>query len=410
MAALVVAIHDRLPWWKAREHPKTAGQLSGKQLYKLGLEQPFWNGKVALDKIKYDANNPGTLVISGRFIGCNPLEISVFGCIRETPDGAEKSQSLSSFSRPRDNGQMETAFSFEFQNAPVTAETLYCRIYGIQKGFKKPIPYALADFSFPNPLRLRVQPWKAEPLPATRIIGPLTVELMGVNSGPPEAVQSTGYSKLSLRVFEKGVGTYQWRLIGIECSSVLGDSYYGFGSAIGTNDIKGTLWKCLAPWKIKVSLIRDADFRPGEIIEIRDIPIPAEGQAISFNQKWEVAGQELKFVQIAKGEPQVRGWKRPMVKSSVTMHFTLPDQGYWSLKLLSVADAEGKVLWEPVEEFVVREKSNSRNVGLVFGPEMGPLPAKISCKFGVVWEKREAEFTVNPTYEGKPFRPKVEIQ
>lgn len=173
------------------------------------------------------------------------------------------------------------------------ARTLRFRLYAGQKGTRG----AMSDFSLPNPLFRTYPSWKPEPLPATRVSGPLTVSLVRLEWGVSPSKRKTralpgekGWTRAVFRVRERGKPTGAWLVNQVVLSDATGnttptDFSYSLASVdqlerdwdlpLGDEEElwPDVLWPGEA-WSVRAELVPVRSFPRERVLVLRRIPLP----------------------------------------------------------------------------------------------------------------------------------------
>jgi len=332
--------------------------------------------------------------------------------IREEKEGGVNGVSWASWGKAsfwdkeKEYSDNEKSFMFEFVNPPLSARRIILRFY-LKDG-------EVADIAFNNSLRRIPRRWKTETLPATRTLDPLKVELLKVETEISSLNtydrSLPGNSRIEFRLTDMrdGQPTQKWRFLNCEFSpspstdfrrvvDVSMDSVKPSAETPGVfvGENRTTLWKSSGPWKLRMKFIRDNDFRPDEIFDVPDVVLPDDEQIIMDKREWQMGARTIRLVGIAGKKVDEKGWHG--WSGATHIRFENDDsQNSW-LRLLSIADEQGNVLWEPSHAEGLAYTSS-----VFFLPPYNKkdmqLPKKVTLKVGVVWDSRDAEFIVKPSH------------
>ena len=367
-------------------------------------EQSVVGGKIVMEEATVDAEW-GVLRLYFKTIGVERSKSGHRGVsIREEREGGVNG--LTDWSTwDKETGENEKSFLIGFWNPPLSARKITMRFHANDDEF--------ADVAFNNKLRCIPRRWKTETLPATRILDPLKVELLKVETeilprdARPGALPDNSRIEFRLTDARDDQPMVKWRFLHCDFSpspSVDFRRVSGLfiervkpseeASDIFVGENCTTLWNSSGPWKLRMKFVRDNDFQPDEIFEVSNVTLPDDEQIIMDEREWQAAGRKVRLVGVAGKKVDEAAWQR-WVGDAFRIQFKSDDSQNWWLRLIAVADEQGNVLWEPSPAeglswrgFFFLPPQNRRNM---------QLPKKVTLKVGVVWESRDAEFTVNPT-------------
>jgi hypothetical protein len=277
LAAAALWVADRPVPQPPRKISHTTGE---EETVPLNLVQPYPGGTVRLSKMWYHENHARLLRIFAHFKGEDPRErFLVENRVRDEKHGFDGSAvswfvGMGNLSPPG-----ETMIMLENAGFPAAAETLFMRLYFVDKETRKLA--STVDFEIKNPLRRPPEPWPAEPLPATRLSGPLKIELLKMETRLAENRHGgsfpEGHTRLVLRVLEHGAPVRHWHLTNSLFTAASGLRLDGTGGEWMTPQTEaqrageglievhpGTLWKGDGTWKAQLHFEREKPVVRGE--------------------------------------------------------------------------------------------------------------------------------------------------
>ncbi|HTE17605.1 MAG TPA: hypothetical protein VK689_04395 [Armatimonadota bacterium] len=183
----------------------------------------------------------------------------------------------------------------------------------------------LSDFVIPNPDPGPHPTWTAEPLPAARADGPLSVSLTSLQSGigwrdpdQPASPGDLGRARASFRIREHGEPTRDWEPVAVTLSDATGNRAENIDSRVRRKpeetslDFDSSLSPDESAWKLRFEFSRTAraHLEPDEFVDVRNVPVPAPNQKTGTAREVTVQGVRLRFDGVTGRTPY---WFRPRV-------------------------------------------------------------------------------------------------
>jgi hypothetical protein len=225
----------------------------------------------------------------------------------------------------------------------------------------------VAEFRAPNPASGNYPTWVAEPLPATKIDGDLSVTLENLKSGlsKPDHTRPAGSNEIAvteatLRVTQAGRANDAWRPEAVEISDATGNHWKPYPHVVSVKhesdedffSFDGALWPGEAAWKMRFEFSRVADFEPDEICTFSEIIVPGTTQIITLDKTTNVAGSKLQLMAISGVDAEQPGslkWVtvKKRVNISIRVNPIPPDRRLSLLKVTDEAGREAEITREP---------------------------------------------------------------
>jgi hypothetical protein len=392
--------------------PEGRYTVPGEQLVPLNVVQPYPGGMVTLIEMWNHEHTPGHLRIFAKFVGEDPRErFHVMSRVREEKNGFENGYGTFGDVGGVNVPAGETLTVLGHGGAPVAAEKLFVRLYFLDKATRKLEP--TVSFEIKNTLRRKPERWTAEPLPATRVSGPLKIELLKMETGFVGGTNGWGFSegdsRLVMHVLENGAPVAHWRVTYSQFSTGSGLQMYGSGEGDAGEGLIGvrtsTLWKSEGTWKARLHFEREDEAAPGESIEVHDMPVPAEGAIELGNRHWKLGEMNVHFLGLSGGHTNALAPRPGNPPAEVEACFQIfggtPQRRF---RLLSMTDEAGKPLFSQFESPRWSVRGPDEPITVALPP--GARPKKVSFKIGVtVYEQIEVEFLAKPTFLNERYVP-----
>jgi hypothetical protein len=207
----------------------------------------------------------------------------------------------------------------------------------------------IGEFKVENRLPTNFPVWKASPLPITARTNGLQVSLSAFENGTKAAAAN-------FNVAESGQPAANWTIGSIEASSATGETRHAAlimpdglplisykASSKGrffTAAFEGAFWHEEPAWKMRVELVRSANFPRQELWTVKAVPIPPEGAEPQSDFTTNIYGSEIGFTVRVRNKTSSSGTTMPV---PVALHVRSPFPALDAhAVLLQVKDENGK--------------------------------------------------------------------
>jgi len=143
-------------------------------------------------------------------------------------------------------------------------------------------PHPLGEIVFHNPLRTRARPWSGVPAPQRVTTKEFDCELERCELNLDEPIGNP--LSMKWQFYEKGAPVSHWKVQRVEMEDATGNrlsqgwnegpAAYAQGSSAGW--FRRSLFPGAGAWKVRAFVMRTANFRSNEVLEVRDMPAPVQ--------------------------------------------------------------------------------------------------------------------------------------
>jgi hypothetical protein len=216
----------------------------------------------------------------------------------------------------------------------------------------------IAEFKVRNPRPVKLPPWTAETLPATRTTNELEITLTRLETGLTEKETGFGpagdgaksFSRATFAIKENGTPTEKWSACGISASNAVGEIHPGgsYGSRWSRGehkvDFDGALWLEEAAWKLVVDFARTGDFPLDELWSVKGVSVPGAGWLMETRIATNLFSEELEFLGVSGPKTHLpEGYAGIQPHANIHVRTPHPMDGL-RLGLVEVRDDQGRKL------------------------------------------------------------------